>query len=515
MIYNSDGTDALGNFMFNQRPLSVADIDAYVDAVAGTQVTTFMMCSGSDFMYYQSKYGRILGDDRNGTLDCGPDTGTYESINKYFLNHLNLEKEGTDVIEASLKRAKEKKMEAFISYRMNDLHFNDTSLHCPVIYTDFWSAHPDYWMNENIGWHSSGAFDFSHNEVRDHKLNIITEQLEKYGEIIDGYDLDFMRFIVYFKSTEGVKNAPLMTDLVKAVKAKTNDISAKYGKKILLSARVPPDLDLCMKKGLDVREWLRLGLLDFISIGIHYNGNPALPVAKFMEGLGETSIPVYASIDDGGYNPREVYSHGMLRGMASHILAQGGDGIYLFNHFFGEHISKYNGQLHLEEGGQACRVRMPVLLNELGSLKTLRKRNKIYCLDDGSSAAYGYRPDTPLPLEVSPDNVSEANIFIGDDTQKDIPEEAIVFIRSDRPAAFNLSVNGIKIQEQKPEFVSLFNRANNLKNDEKVYAFVLPVTCIKKGVNQVQFQSANLESFKVQRLEVALKYGDIRTNGYF
>ncbi len=46
--------------------------------------------------------------------------------------------------------------------------------------------------------------DFAHPEVRDHKLAIITEQLEKY-EMIDGLDLDFMRFIVYFKQGEGEK----------------------------------------------------------------------------------------------------------------------------------------------------------------------------------------------------------------------------------------------------------------------------------------------------------------------
>jgi hypothetical protein len=515
LIYNSDGTDALGNFMFNQRPLSVTDINAYVDAVANTQVTTFMMCSGSDFTYYRSKYGRILGDDSNRTLDCGHDTASFRNFSKYYLNHLNLEKDSTDLIKSSLRHAKEKGMEVFISYRMNDLHFNDTSLHCPLVFQDFWMTHPEYWINEDIGWHSTGALNFSHKEVRNHKLNIISEQLEKYGEIIDGYDLDFMRFIIYFKSYEGKKNAPLMTDLLKAVKAKIDELSAKTGKKILLSARVPPDLELCLNKGLDIKEWLRLGLLDFVSIGIHYNGNPALPVTKFIESLGERTIPVYASIDDGGYNPREVYSHGIFRGMASHILAQGGDGIYLFNYFFGEYMSKYKGQLHLEDGDQVCRVIMPQMLNELGSLKTLRKRNKIYCLDDGSSAAYGYKPDTPLPLVVSPESNAAADIYIGDDPRNDLPEEAIIFLRSDRPATFDLFFNGTKIHEQKQEYVSLFNRANNPRNEEKVYAYILPVSCLKQGVNRFQFHPSNSELFKIRRIEVALKYGDVKTNGYF
>ena len=138
LIHNNDGTDALGNLWFHRRPLSVADINAYVDTVANSQVTTYMMCSGSDFFYYRSKYGRVFGDDLNGELNCGCDTAAYSRIKKNYRNFLNLEKEGTDLISASLNRAKKNGMEAFITYRMNDLHFNDTATHCPIVYTDFW-----------------------------------------------------------------------------------------------------------------------------------------------------------------------------------------------------------------------------------------------------------------------------------------------------------------------------------------------------------------------------------------
>ncbi len=187
--------------------------------------------------------------------------------------------------------------------------------------------------------------------------------------MIDGYELDFMRFIVYFKSTEGEQNAPLMTELVKAVKAKVNELSEKHGKKILLSTRIPTNLDFCLKKGLDVKEWLRLGLLDFVTISIHFTGNPVLPVAKFKKELNEPVIPVYAGLENGGHNPREPYSHGMYCAMASHNLAQSVDGNYLFNYFFSEYQIKYDGQLHLEDGAYSCRVIMPDLLHELGSLE--------------------------------------------------------------------------------------------------------------------------------------------------
>ncbi len=514
LIHNNDGTDALGNIWFSKRPLNVSDINAYVDMVANSQVTTYMMCSGSDFMLYRSKYGRVFGDDLNEKLDCGCDTAAYTNYKKYYRNFRNLEKEGTDLIAASLNRAKKNGLEAFITYRMNDLHFNDTTTHCPIVYTDFWYKHPEFWLNDATpGWNASRALDFAHKEVRDHKLAIISEQLDKY-DMIDGYDLDFMRFIVYFKTGEGRKNAPLMTQLVKDIKAKVDEVSGKRGRKILLSARVPPTVKACLDKGLDIQEWIRLGLIDFVSIGVHWLGDPSLPVAKFRSDLGPINIPLYASIDDGGYRPRENFSHGMFRGMASHILSQGADGIYLFNQYYGSYISDYNKQTHLEEGGNVCRVMMPQLLQEVGALETLKSRNKIYCLCD-SSGQYGIDPVSPLPLKVEVKSASSADIYIGDNPPKTTPSEIILFFRLNKASDYELSVNGVKVTAQKPEYVHLYDKARGLKANEQEYALILPISCLKQGNNRVTFSSGKSGGFSVKRLELALKYGDVETHGYF
>lgn len=517
LIHNNDGSDLLGNRWFKQRPLTLADLDSCVDMVANSQVTTYMMCSGSDFFYVRSQYGHVMGDDLNGTLDCGCDTAQYRSFHQYYLNHLNLEREGTDLIRHTLTRAKEKGMEAFITYRMNDLHFNDTTTHCPIWYTEFWIQHPEYWLNDTTqGYNSGGAFDFAIQEVRDRKLAIISEQLENYADIIDGYDLDFMRFIVYFQSGTGPQNAPLMTQLVKDIRKKVDEVSAKQGRKILLSARVAPTVEQNLMKGLDIREWLRLGLLDFISTGVHWRGDPAMPVAQFKEELGDAlNIPFYSSIDDGGYRPREFWSHGMHRGMCSHILSQGADGIYLFNYYFGTLNSEYNGKLHLEKGGQVCRVMMPELLQELGSLETLRKRNKIYALSD-RVIQYNIPNNTPLPLTVSAEAAKEAALYIGDHVTEDIPEEAILFVRTNHPvSSWKLTVNGQPVGKEMPHYTQLYDRERGLEGGEKVYAFIVPTHALKQGDNLIRFTTNTDNPFQVKRLEIALKYGDVKTHGYF
>lgn len=513
IIHNNDGTDLLANFWFHFRPLTVADVRAAVDMTAHSQVTTYMICSGSYFPYYRSKYDRILGDDRKGQLDCGCDTATLSIHKRYYRNFVNLEKEGTDMIATALNRAHEDGMEAFITYRMNDLHFADTTVHCPIAYSDFWYRHPEYWLKDTIeGWHSGLALDFSYKEVRKHRLNMIFEQLDKYP-MLDGFDMDFMRFAVYFKTGEGQRKALLITKMVKAVRTRIDSLSAVRGKKIVLSVRVPPTLKGCLEKGLDVQEWVRLGLVDFISLGDSWRGNPSMPIARFRKELGNNRIPVYGTIDDGTYRVREPYSHGMYRGQASSILAQGGDGLYLFNFYFGVYNTYYNGQLYLEKGNQVCRVTMPELLHELGSLRTLEGRNKIYCLADGMRQ-YQVDPVTPLPLVVSGKKPSVASVFIGDQVKETVPQEVILFLRLNHSSDYQLSVNGVRIQQEQPAYVELYDRARGLQKEEKEYAFVVPVTCLVQGNNRIEFIS-NSQSFSVKRLEVALKYGDVKMHGYF
>ena len=505
LIFNCDGSDLLGNFMFGERSLSLADVHAYVDAYARTPVTTFMMCSGSHNLYYRSAYTRVIGEDPAGGLTSGMYEDP-ENVERYYRNFLNVEREGTDVITAVLQRAQEHHLETFLTYRMNDLHFNSPE-QTPLSNSDFWRNHPEYWIHENIGWHSEGAFDFAHPEVRAFKTGIIAEQLDIYGHLIDGFDLDFMRFIVYFKTDEGVKNAPLMTELIRTVKQKIDETSNRTGRNILLSVRVPVDVDFCLWKGLDVKEWVQSGLVDMVTAGVHFCGHPAMPLAKFRHDLGNDNVPVYAAIDDGGYSPREVWSHGQRRGIAAHAYAQGVAGLYLFNHFF----EGYDGET--PAGSHALRT-IPPMLHELGSPETLRKRNKIFALDDGAASAYGYVSDTPLPLTVTTTRQSFAELYVADNVQIDQPQEAILFLRTDRQESLAVSVNETELNEQQPEYVTLLDRGNNLRNTEIVYAFRVPVSALKQGNNQISIISSGGE-VKIKRLEIAIRYGDVEEYGYF
>lgn len=522
LVHNNDGSDALLNRWFGGTPVHKADIDRYVDMVAETpkgktQVTTFMMCTGSDFIYYPgSKYGRYFGDDLNGTLPYA-DSATKQLWQLAGQGVRNLQAEGTDVIKASLERAKMHGMEAFISFRMNDLHFADTASGNRATFPDFWFEHPEYWTHDTTqGWHSGQAFDFSYPEVRQHKLNIIKEQLERY-DMIDGYELDFMRFIVLFKTGEGREKAPLITEMVREIKHTIDSLSAVRGHKILLAVRVPVTVEGALDKGLDVKQWADEGLIDFVTIGVHWRGDTGIPVAKFRKEFGHNEIPLYASIDDGGYLPREFYSDGMYRGMASHILGEGADGVYLFNYYFGDLYNRQQNNLPLlEEGGLVRRTRTPELLNEIGSLATLQGRNKIYCMSDGVTDAYRALGAAQLPVAVSSGRATDLTVQIADSLKSYTPEEMILFLRTDRPANINLEVNGTKITEQKPEYVHLYDRDRGMRPENRMYAYILPAGSLHQGENTIRMVDETLDNyFVVERVEMALKFGDVKTHGYF
>ena len=615
----------LGNYWFGGRPLTVEDVNAAVDMVAGTQVTTYMMCTGSSAVYYPSKYSNMLGDDRGGTLKACYDSATYNLWRRYWDNEKRLEAEGTDMVSASLARARERGLETFITLRMNDLHFADTLSACKMAMEEFWLQNPQFWTNDpSIGYNSAGALDYAHPQVREHKLALIREQLERFGPLIDGVDLDFMRFFVYFRADEARANSQIMTQFLCQVRSLVDSCAASLGRPLLLSARVAPTLAYNMEKGLDVAEWVRRGLLDFVSIGTHWRGDPSLPVGQFRsdlatalgsarsgaaacscttgcsgavacsgvasrsctiarsgaDGLGNPlPIPLYASIDDGGFRsslpgaPREFWTHGAFRGMASALFGQGADGLYLFNYYFGEFQGRNGGSLTLDPGTLYCRTISPELLNELGSTETLRRRNKVYALSE-NNVQYGIHPNTPFPLRLAagpkesglqassrcgktkPAGVGEGlqsaglqnreaaagsgsgadvELFVGDNVLEDKPIRALLFVRK-TPGKCLVKCNGVPLQRPVSDFAELaapgdagneedcqycaddaarvFGKDQYLAPGQEVLVLEVPVESLLQGVNSFAFSATDAPQ-TLLRLELALIYGPVGTNGYF
>ena len=507
LIHNNDGTDMLSNMWFGGRPLTIDDINAAVDLVAQTGATTYMMCTGSDAVYYRSRFSRPFGSGKGGAM---PEDS---AAALYYQNFLRIEAEGTDIVEASLRRAQQDGMEAFVTYRMNDLHFCDPEATSSEWASDFWAEHPEYRLGDgdaDRGWNAAGALDFAFPQVREHKYDMIAEQLDKYS-FADGYELDFMRFIVYFHKGEGPQNAQLMTDLVRRVKAKADSVSARAGHRILLAARVPQTWASCVDNGLEVDKWIEEGLVDFITLGPHWKGDPAIDADRFRKdgGIGKRT-PIYATIDDGTFQPRESLSHGMYRGAASFALSHGAQGVYLFNYYFSEYV-KAGRKAETEVMGIVSRTRTPELARELGSLEALEGRNKSICYYSGGNE-YDLKYITPMPLYSAPGKPASLTLPIADKMKPQRPAQGVLIFRAGGDT-FNISFNGAPIMPLSDAYGLLYDRVRN-NGMAGISCFVVPSALLKTGGNSIVLESNNVPQM-ITRLELILDYGDVATHGYF
>jgi hypothetical protein len=395
---------------------------------------------------------------------------------------------------------------------MNDLHFTDTAEYFPSVKSEFWLDHPEYWMGDHPGWHASGGYNFAHKAVRDHKLERIKEECEMYN--IDGVELDFMRFFELFPFEHGREYLDVMTDWMKEIKQSINQIAKNKKTKIMLTVRIPPRLELCMDKGLDVKKWLKLNLIDFISVGPHWICDPNLPVAKFKTELGNPDIPFYVTVDDGQFQPREFRSNGIYRGTAANYYAVGADGLYLFNFFFSEKEQQQLAEIKKNNDAFIVTIKEPSMLSELGSAKALENRNKIYTLSDGSQET-SYRHETPFPIFMSAWEEYKVKMNIPENFSANKPEMVTLFLRGTKDSKFQVKLNGTFIDAANSDIADLYKRKANLLPEDDVYVFNIPFKLLKNGYNDFNLRSIQPRPFFMKRIEVAVKYGNVKQFGYF
>nr|MCQ5195988.1 hypothetical protein [Parabacteroides merdae] len=98
---------------------------------------------------------------------------------------------------------------------------------------------------------------------------------------------------------------------------------------------------------------------------------------------------------------------------------------------------------------------------------------KIYALSDGV-VQYNIKPDSPLLLKIGKGEEKEVNLYIGDSVEEGYPEEAILFIRTSRPASCRLTVNGKAVEKEMPAYTHLYDRERGLDKGIFLFFFFQP-----------------------------------------
>lgn len=344
VIYNSDADNM---FLYVVPPMKPVDLHKYVDELVGTGVTTLFMCPNYGMLTnYPTSAGEMIGTaatpEENLQIEQIARTNA-ATLERAVVNLRALVAAGHDPLKLVLDRSRERRLETFITFRLNECHCVDTPETYPVklLISRTWRAHPEWWIgkpgsklgaihHEILGPDTSpvvatwlpGGFNFALPEVRDMRLSEIRELCERYDP--DGLDLDFQRFPIYFPVGDESSHVATMTAWVSSVRSLTQEIGRRRGRPFLLSARVMAKPEQNLKIGLDPLDWAKNGLIDFITISHYLRNDFPLPVSEYRAAL-PTTMPLYASI--------EVTDTDTYRRLARQLWKDGVDGLMLFNYF--------------------------------------------------------------------------------------------------------------------------------------------------------------------------------------
>lgn len=302
LIVNNDGTN-----LFWRDDLTMDMVRRHA-AECPDAVTTYMVCpNGIHKMMYPSALEEL---STRGALPA-------------------LVAQGEDPFGAFLAALKTRGFEVFITFRMNEVHNVDQPNEPDLC--AFWRDHPEWHVQPDapLGDWMAHCLDYSRPEVRDRTVALVSELLEKYRP--DGIELDWMRFPRHLSGTpEQVwEKRGALTEVVEAVRKKADAmLIPPYRKKMLVSVRVPTNVAGCRALGVDLAEWGRRGLVDFVTASPFLASDFHMPLEELWT-LMRTNKPFYAAIEI-GYSGRN-HTQASLQAAGLGLFGSGAAGLYLFN----------------------------------------------------------------------------------------------------------------------------------------------------------------------------------------
>ena len=369
-----------------EPPMTMEDAWRPVDDVAGTAIDTFIYGVSSGGLFYPSRVGQRYGVDRRPF-----DHVAYWRV---WHNMQSLIDRGLDPLKVLIDRAHEKGLELIASNRMADFAGLDQKYEIGVP----GSQAPGCGPREHLP-------DFARKETREHKFAVFEELATAYDT--DGLELDFAFCPYYFKPDEIEDNTPVMTDLVRRVSEMVRRRSRGPG---TVGARVFPGEDMNLFAGLDVRTWIKEGLVDYVMPLIY--GYPILDTNVLQDWLVEAAhqsdtavygfLQPYVANERTGAPEREFPTPEMMRAFVATYWGRGVDGLYI------HHMRWPLGDAeHL-------------ILTELGDPELIKEGTKRYMLRRRDEANGWSDIDFALPLSIpsaDPGKRYVLHLYIADDIE--------------------------------------------------------------------------------------------------
>ena len=487
VIYNLDCSEY---FVGSFGPVVPETIDKFVDDHATAGITDLFINVNAQCTNYRSDvweawwdgYDPSLGDDQPffAGIPLKRRNGPDANDNQMYKNMLALHKKGCDYPKRMIESARRNKIGAWISLRMNDGHEQGNPDH--PIHSTFWRSHPE--------WHLAYGVDYEQPEVREHHMKLVREVCSRYD--LDGLELDYQRFWLYFRAGREHEGVKLMTAFVEETRQATQDAAKRLGHPVKLAVRVPSSPWIARRHGLDAVAWAKAGLVDLIIASpFWHSANSDIPVETWKGLLIGTRCEVAFSLEDAlnsGASGRRTMTHEEMRGVITSGLHRGADAVYFFNLFTGPRVYWPREDYYR-------------LMKDAGSYETLRNGPRRHPLTIIAPWAAG----EPGPAQLLPYTGKHGlfRLHIGPKPQSD--ERTTVELKlADSASSPDVQVNGIRCSWLKladPVHIQAARVQPPEQGQRHIYN--VPASALSEGYNLVEVTAE--QDVKITWVEIAVQ----------
>ncbi|MDP6439265.1 MAG: hypothetical protein QGH74_06505 [Candidatus Brocadiia bacterium] len=309
-----------------EPPMQKEEYESAVDELAGTPVEALMFSLGDGrTVLHDTKVGELWGHNMK--------KWPHVIFHRAHRNAKHLIRTGNDPLRLVCDRAHDKGLLLYPTLlvqqrsgvrgedtRCSDFRFDNTHLEIGAR-GDVDPDHPGL-----------KCLDFKHEEVREERFALIEETLKNYP--VDGFELQLNYSPYYFHPGEVKAGRKIMTEWVRRVYKAVK----KSGAQRELAIRIPASIEGCLEVGMDVKAWLKAGIVDVL-IGQTFSGPELLdqmadfgPLVELAKGTGaRVHAAIQSHVDSDRLGEASIE---MIRAAACNYWRQGIDGLYLA-HWFG------------------------------------------------------------------------------------------------------------------------------------------------------------------------------------